>query len=76
MPRRMVGDAYVPKGGSCLKNMECHCSEPIVVNGYCPTGITRCVAEQGSYCRYLCESLSECDAITAEECEQSNPCNS
>jgi hypothetical protein len=66
---------YYPKGGVCLSNMYCACSQPRDIDGTCP-GTTTCASTTaGTYCVYLCNDPMYCMSMTAEECNESQPCN-
>ncbi len=65
---------YQPKGGQCLPNSWCRCSE-VEVNGYCGNGWWTCSAKEGFNCRYLCDFPNDRSIPTDEECQQSSPCN-
>ena len=73
--RTIANRPWYPKGGVCLPNMFCACSQPRDIDGTCPGNLSCQSATSTVYCVYLCYDPMACMSKTAAECTDSEPCN-
>jgi hypothetical protein len=66
---------WIPRGGVCVLNSRCVCSEPRDIDGGCPGSEWCASTTDGVNCMYLCEEPWLCLTMTNEECANKEPCN-